>query len=53
MTTLIAHQLRIRRLQRLKQIKYPEAIAGAGRLEENFSYDLIGNLINLHVQGPK
>ncbi len=30
---------------RLTKIKYPEAMPGAGRLEENFSYDLAGNLI--------
>ena len=30
---------------RLTKIKYPEATVGAGRLEENFSYDLAGNLL--------
>jgi YD repeat-containing protein len=30
---------------RLTKIKYPEATPGVGRLEENFSYDLGGNLI--------
>ena len=30
---------------RLAKIKYPEATAGAGRLEENFTYDLAGNLL--------
>jgi RHS repeat-associated protein len=30
---------------RLTKIKYAEASAGAGRLEENFAYDLAGNLI--------
>jgi YD repeat-containing protein len=29
----------------LKKIKYPEVTVGAGRLEENFGYDLVGNLI--------
>jgi RHS repeat-associated protein len=30
---------------RLTKIKYPEATAGAGRLEENFTYDSAGNLL--------
>lgn len=30
---------------RLMKITYPEATAGAGRLEENFDYDAAGNLI--------
>ena len=31
--------------ERLTKIKYPEATAGAGRLEENFTYDSAGNLL--------
>jgi uncharacterized protein RhaS with RHS repeats len=31
--------------KRLTKIKYPEATAGAGRLEENFTYDSAGNLL--------
>jgi RHS repeat-associated protein len=30
---------------RLTKIKYPEATTGAGRLEENFTYDSAGNLL--------
>jgi YD repeat-containing protein len=30
---------------RLTKVKYPEATAGAGRLEENFTYDSAGNLL--------
>jgi RHS repeat-associated protein len=30
---------------RLTKIKYPEAAVGAGRLEENFTYDSAGNLL--------
>lgn len=30
---------------RIAKIKYPEATPGAGRLEENFSYDIAGNLL--------
>ncbi len=30
---------------RLTKIRYPEATPGAGRLEENFTYDLAGNLL--------
>ncbi|MGH9908886.1 MAG: RHS repeat-associated core domain-containing protein, partial [Pyrinomonadaceae bacterium] len=30
---------------RLTKIKYPEATPGAGRLEENFTYDQAGNLL--------
>jgi RHS repeat-associated protein len=30
---------------RLTKIKYPEATVGAGRLEENFTYDSAGNLL--------
>ena len=30
---------------RVTKIQYPEATAGAGRLEENFTYDLVGNLL--------
>ena len=38
---------------RLKKIKYPEATAGAGRLEENFGYDLGGNLITKTDQASR
>jgi RHS repeat-associated protein len=31
--------------ERLTKVKYPEATAGAGRLEENFTYDSAGNLL--------
>ena len=30
---------------RLKTITYPEASTGAGRLHEDFAYDLAGNLL--------
>jgi RHS repeat-associated protein len=38
---------------RLKKIKYPEATAGAGRLEENFTYDLAGNLLEKKDQANR
>ncbi len=31
--------------KRLTKVKYPEASTGAGRLEENFAYDLAGNVL--------
>ena len=37
----------------LTKIKYPEATPGAGRLEENFAYDLAGNLISKMDQAGK
>jgi len=37
----------------LTKIKYPEAMTGAGRLEQNFSYDLAGNLITATDQAGK
>lgn len=38
---------------RLTKIKYPEATAGAGRLEVNFAYDLAGNLTQKTDQAGK
>ncbi|MGH9873043.1 MAG: RHS repeat-associated core domain-containing protein [Pyrinomonadaceae bacterium] len=38
---------------RLTKIKYPEATAGAGRLEENFTYDSAGNLLTKTDQAGK
>jgi RHS repeat-associated protein len=38
---------------RLTKIKYPEASAGAGRLEENFVYDGAGNLLTKTDQAGK
>jgi RHS repeat-associated protein len=38
---------------RLKKIKYPEATVGAGRLEENFTYDSAGNLLEKKDQANR
>jgi YD repeat-containing protein len=35
------------------KIKYPEATAGAGRLEENFTYDSAGNLLQRRIRTPE
>ncbi|MGH9874512.1 MAG: RHS repeat-associated core domain-containing protein [Pyrinomonadaceae bacterium] len=38
---------------RLTKIKYPEATAGAGRLEENFAYDSAGSILQTTDQAGK